>query len=120
MCTFWTLCSHDLNRIYPGKSLKTSLVSPGKPWNLVFASHGKSWKTVVYCLYKPCVWVMVQILHISQLMPLPLTVSCSSKSRLVLPFWCRLTRVVLNKIQVCVCVCVFECASLFKGDISYL
>jgi len=30
-------------------------------------------------------------LHMAQLMPLPLTTSCSSKSRLVLPFWCRLT-----------------------------
>ena len=35
-----------VNRIYPGKFLKTSFVSPGKPWNLVFASPGKSWKTV--------------------------------------------------------------------------
>jgi len=26
-------------------------------------------------------------LHIAQLMPLPLTISCSSKSRLVLPEW---------------------------------
>ena len=33
-------------------------------------------------------------LHTAQLMPLPLTVSCSSKSRLVLPFWYWLTRVV--------------------------
>jgi len=31
-------------------------------------------------------------LHMAQLMPLPLTISCSSKSRLVLPFWCRLTQ----------------------------
>jgi len=50
-------------------------------------------------------------LHMAQLMPLPLTISCSSKSRLVLPFWCQLTRVVLHKIQegrkmvLCVCVC---------------
>jgi len=50
-------------------------------------------------------------LHMAQLMPLPLTISCSSKSRLVLPFWFRLTRVVSDKIQeghkaiVCVCVC---------------
>jgi len=55
-------------------------------------------------------------LHMAQLMPLPLTISCYSKSRLVftflvLPFWCRLTRVVPYKIQeghkmvVCVCVC---------------
>jgi len=27
-------------------------------------------------------------LYMAQLMPLPLTISCSSKSRLVLPFWC--------------------------------
>jgi len=38
-------------------------------------------------------------LHMAQLMPLPLSSSCSSKSRLVLtflvlPFWCRLTWVV--------------------------
>jgi len=26
-------------------------------------------------------------LHMAQLMPLPLTISCSSKSRLVLPSW---------------------------------
>jgi len=43
-------------------------------------------------------------LHIAQQMPLPLTVSCSSKSRLALPswflpFWYLLTRVVLDKFQ---------------------
>jgi len=43
-------------------------------------------------------------LHIAQQMPLPLTISCSSKSRLVLPFlvlpFCYvLTRVVLDKFQ---------------------
>jgi len=40
-------------------------------------------------------------LHMAQLMPLPLIVCCFSKSRLVLvlPFWYRLTRVVLEKIQ---------------------
>ena len=39
-------------------------------------------------------------LHMVQLMPLPLTVSlslASVKSRLVLPFWYRLTRVVRTK-----------------------
>jgi len=36
-------------------------------------------------------------LHMAQLMPLPLTVSCFSKSRLVLPFWYRLTWVVPEK-----------------------
>ena len=40
-------------------------------------------------------------LHMAKQMPLPLTVSCSRKSRLllVLPFWYRLTRVVPDKIQ---------------------
>jgi len=35
--------------------------------------------------------------HMAQLMPLPLTISCSSKSRLVLPFSYRLIRVVPDK-----------------------
>jgi len=59
-------------------------------------------------------------LHMAQQMPLPLTISCSSKSRLVLPFWflpfCYLlTWVVPDKFQksskmtVCVCVCVKLC-----------
>jgi len=54
-----------------------------------------------------------------QQVPLPLTISCSSKSRLVipssfLPFWYLLTRVVPDKFQksskttVCVCVCVLD------------
>jgi len=38
-------------------------------------------------------------LHMAQLMPQPLTISCSSKSRLVLPFWCQLIWVVPDKIQ---------------------
>jgi len=50
-------------------------------------------------------------LHIAQLMPLPLTISCSSKSRLVIPFLCRLTRVVPDKIKedrkTVVCMCVW-------------
>jgi len=47
-------------------------------------------------------------LHMAQLMPLPLTVSCSSKSRLVLLFWYRLTWVLPEKgpLNGCVCVCV--------------
>ena len=36
-------------------------------------------------------------LHMTQLMPLPLTVSCSSKIQIGLPFWYRLTQVVLEK-----------------------
>jgi len=61
------------------------------------------------------VWDEVQTLHIAQQMSLPLTISCSSKSRLVLtclvlPFWYLLTRVVpdifqkSSKMVVCVCV----------------
>jgi len=44
-------------------------------------------------------------LHMSQLMPLPLTVSCFSKIQ-ILPFWHRLTRVVLDKRPLNGCVCV--------------
>jgi len=62
-------------------------------------------------------------LHIAQQMLLPLTISCSSKSRLVLtclvlPFWYLLTRVVADIFQkssktvVCVCVCVCVSVSL--------
>jgi len=47
-------------------------------------------------------------LHMVQLMPLPPIISCFSKMQNGLPFWCRLTRVVLEKrlLNVCVCVCV--------------
>ena len=36
-------------------------------------------------------------LHMAQLMPMPLTVSCFSKIQMVLPFWHRLTWVVPDK-----------------------
>ena len=36
-------------------------------------------------------------LHMAQLMPLPLTVSCFSKIQIGLPFWYRLTWVILEK-----------------------
>ena len=47
-------------------------------------------------------------LHMAQLMPLPLIVSCFSKIQIGLPFWYRPTRVVLEKgpLNGCVCVCV--------------
>ena len=51
-------------------------------------------------------------LHMAQLMPLPLTVSCFSKIRLVLPFWYRLTQVVPDKgplMGVCKFTLVFVC-----------
>ena len=61
-------------------------------------------------------------LHIAQQMPLPLTISCSSKFRLVLtflvlPFWYLLTRVdpdifqTSSKMVVCVCIAL----PIYKG-----
>ena len=54
-------------------------------------------------------------LHIAQQMPLPLTISCCSKSRLVLPFSYLLTRVVPDRFQqsskTVVCVCTYHGAS---------
>jgi len=46
-------------------------------------------------------------LHTAQLMPLPLTVTCFSKIQTALPFWYRLTWVVLEKgpLNGCVCKC---------------
>ena len=46
-------------------------------------------------------------LHTARQMPLPLTVSCSVKSRLVLSIWCWLTRVVPDKGPLNGCVCVW-------------
>jgi len=45
-------------------------------------------------------------LHMAQLMPLPLTVSCFSKVQIGLPFWYRLTRVVPEKWPLNGSVCV--------------
>jgi len=47
-------------------------------------------------------------LHMSQLMPLPLTVSCFSEIQIVLPFWYRPTRVVPEKGPLNGCVCVWS------------
>ena len=46
-------------------------------------------------------------LHMAQRIPLPLSVA-SVKSRLVLPFWYRLTRVVLDKGPLNGCVCLLS------------
>jgi len=62
-------------------------------------------------------------LHIAQQMPLALTISCSSKSRLVLaflvlPFWYLLTRVDPAYSRPAVkrlCVCVCSSDLLFSG-----
>ena len=64
-------------------------------------------------------------LHMAQLMPLPLTVSC--KSRLVLPFWYRLTRVVPEKGRKRARVCIYHlfgpvkkllCGQKFAADVE--
>ena len=44
-------------------------------------------------------------LHVAQLMPLPLTVSCFSKIQIGITMWYRLTRVVQEKGPLNVCVC---------------
>ena len=49
-------------------------------------------------------------LHMAQLMPLPLTVSCFSKIQIDLPFWYRLTWVVTEKGLLNGCCC---CILLF-------
>ena len=53
-------------------------------------------------------------LHMAQLMPLPLTVSCFSKIQIGSPFWYRLTWVVPGKgpLNGCVCVCVIYTVSI--------
>jgi len=50
----------------------------------------------------------------AQLIPLPLIVSCFGKIEIGLPFWYRLTQVVLDKglLNGCVCMCVYS-SSLF-------
>ena len=62
-------------------------------------------------------------MHMAQLMPLPLTVSCFSKIQLGLPFWYWLTRVVPEKgpLNRCVCVCAAEmCLPKISGSISQM
>ena len=56
----------------------------------------------------------------AQLMPLPLTVSCFSKIQIVLPFWYRLTWVVLEKgpLNGCVCVCMCMGQRNRSGQVS--
>ena len=57
-------------------------------------------------------------LHMAQLMPLPLTVSCFSKIQTGLPFWYRLTRVVPKKGPLNGCVCVKGIAVGYRHRVS--
>jgi len=52
-------------------------------------------------------------LHMAQLMPLSLTISCFSKIQIGFTFWYRPTRVVPEKGPLNRCVCVFEVSALF-------
>ena len=56
-------------------------------------------------------------LHMAQLMPLLLTVSCFSKIQIGLPFWYRLTGVVPEKgpLNGCVCACVSKPQVVFEA-----
>ena len=49
-------------------------------------------------------------LHMAQLMPLPIAVSCFSKIQIGLPFWYWLTQVVPERgpLNGCACVCVHK------------
>ena len=53
-------------------------------------------------------------------MPLPLLSLASVKSRLVLPFWYRLTSVVPEKGPLNGCVCVCVCVCYFTIQIKFL
>ena len=63
-------------------------------------------------------------LHMAQLMPLPLTALASVKSRLALPFWYRLTRVVPDKGPLNGCMLLWTARSLYpylyKTDFWYV
>ena len=70
--------------------------------------------------WRSCLWWGAD-LHIAPQMPLPLTISCSTKSRLVLtflvlPFWYLLTRLVPDIFQksskTIVCVCYYTAADI--------
>jgi len=55
-------------------------------------------------------------LHMAQLMPLPLTVSCFSKIYIDLPFWYRLTWVVPGKGPLNGCVCVIIIGAVLQNN----
>ena len=57
-------------------------------------------------------------LHMAQLMPLPLTVSCFSKIQIGLPFWYQLTQVVLDKGPLNVCLCVRACVCIITTIVT--
>jgi len=65
-----------------------------------------AWKNWVVRCWSDCLGQGVD-LHMALLIPLPLTVSCFSKSRLVVPFWYQLTQVVPDKEPLNGCCCCY-------------
>ena len=96
--------AYQLQSLYTLRSSSSAYTWHGFRFRDLRRRHSTEWWVAgaVICLERGA------DLHMAQLMPLPLTVSCYSKSRLVLPFWYRLTRVVPEKgpLNGCVCVCV--------------
>jgi len=109
------LASHG----YPA-SFPTGFTITGR-W-LMFPCCGVIWLLIVWDAGIVMYLGQGADLHMAQLMPLPLIISCPSKSRLVLPswfylFWCWLTWLVPDKIQEgckngCVCGGVWLCGIL--------
>jgi len=58
-------------------------------------------------------------LHVAQLMPLPLTVSCFSKIQIGLPFWYQPTWVVSEKGPLNGCMCVCVCSSVVCVSVGH-
>jgi len=115
LSTFWPGTLHFILRTFLTQSL-SSVLMPSVLWCCRLGGRKgiqpvKNW--VVGCWRDSLGWGAD--LHIAQQMPLPLTISCSSKSRLVLtflvlPFWYLLTgwsRTYSRRaVNGCVCVCV--------------
>jgi len=76
------------------------LRTPSRLWHCWFGISKsirpiKNWVMEYWHGYLSGVWA--NDLHMVQLMPLPPIISCFSKIQNGLPFWCRLTQVVLEK-----------------------
>jgi len=69
-----------------------------KPQRQIYPLQSTEWKSIISACMVMCLGQGAD-LQMAQLMPLPVTISCSSKSSLFLPFWCWLTWVVPDKIK---------------------
>ena len=82
-------------------------------WHLVCKKTERWDAGVVICLERGA------DMHIAQLMPLPLTISCSSKSRLVLPFWYQFSQIVLDTVPLNECLLARSQHQLAKWLLVY-